>query len=180
MTSSAILWGMTQLRESNNPRINELANSIGALTLFLSGQLDIGGSIEWRRELVDNGLDAFYNSYGLGLGAGGSVANQEIIGPVAGRFTSMHNFWIELMVEGGIFISILVCFWILSIIYKLFIISRTTNDSWLKYYSESLFLSTTAFIPAAIAASSTIYFFPMWIMFGLAISAILLSKTKLN
>ena len=180
MTSTGILWGMFQLKESENPRINELANSIEALTLFLSGQLDIGGSIEWRRELVDNGLDAFYNSYGLGLGAGGSVANQEIIGPVAGRFTSMHNFWIELMVEGGIFISILVCFWILSIIYKLFIISRTTNDSWLKYYSESLFLSTTAFIPAAIAASSTIYFFPMWIMFGLAISAILLSKTKLN
>ena len=34
----------------------------------------------------------------------------------------------------------------------------------------------TAFIPAAIAGSSTIYFFPMWIMFGFAISVILLSK----
>ena len=176
MTSVGILWSMSQLRESENPRINELANSIEALTLFLSGQLDVGGSIEWRRELVNNGLEAFYNSYGLGLGAGGSVANQEIIGPVAGRFTSMHNFWIELLVEGGIFIAIIISCWLLSIIYKLFIISRTTTNQSLKYYSQSLFLSVTAFIPAAIAASSTIYFFPMWIMFGFAISVILLSK----
>tara|TARA_Y100000768_G_scaffold521_1_gene411 strand:+ start:49782 stop:51080 length:1299 start_codon:yes stop_codon:yes gene_type:complete len=176
MTSVGILWSMFQLRESENPRINELANSIEALTLFLSGQLDVGGSIEWRRELVDNGINAFYNSFGLGIGAGGSVSNQEIIGPVAGRFTSMHNFWIELLVEGGIFIAIIISFGILSIIYKLFIISRTTPDNELKYFSQSLFLSVTAFIPAAIAASSTIYFFPMWIMFGFAISVILLSK----
>ncbi len=174
--SIGIIWGMFQLSESENPRINELANSLEALTLFLSGQLDVGGSIGWRRELMHNGLNAFYNSYGLGIGAGGSVANQEIIGPVAGRFTSMHNFWIELLVEGGIIVGLTFSFWILSIIYKLFIISRTTKSYRLKYYSQSLFLSITAFFPAAIAASSTIYFLPMWIMFGFAISVILLSK----
>ena len=174
------LLGMQQLRESENPRINEVANSIEALTLYLSGEIDVGGSIEWRRELVNNGIDAFYNSYGLGIGAGGSVANQELIGPVAGRFTSMHNFWVELLVEGGIIVGILIFFWLLSIIYKLFIISRTTTNNGLKYYSQSLFLSVTAFIPAAIAASSTIYFFPMWIMFGFAISVILLSKTQVS
>ena len=165
-----------ELRESENPRINEVANSVEALTLFLSGEIDVGGSIEWRRELVENGLNAFFSSYGLGLGAGGTVANQEMIGPVAGRFTSMHNFWIELLVEGGIIVGLTFSFWILSIIYKLFIISRTTKSYRLKYYSQSLFLSITAFFPAAIAASSTIYFLPMWIMFGFAISVILLSK----
>lgn len=174
------LMGMQQLRESENPRINEVANSIEALALYLSGEIDVGGSIEWRRELVDNGIDAFYNSYGLGIGAGGSVANQELIGPVAGRFTSMHNFWVELLVEGGIIVGILIFFWLLSIIYKLFFISRKTINKRLKYYSQSLFLSVTAFIPAAIAASSTIYFFPMWIMFGFAISVILLSKNEYN
>jgi len=136
--------------------------------------------LEWRRELVDNGLKAFYDSNGLGLGAGGSIANQEIMGPVAGRFTSMHNFWIELLVEGGIFVAIIIIFWLLSIIYKLFVISRTSTHTRLKYYSQSLFLSVTAFIPAAIAASSTIYFFPMWIMFGFAISVILLSTKESN
>ena len=35
-----------------------------------------------------------------------------------------------------------------------------------------------SFIPAAIAASSTIYFFPMWIMFGMAIAVISLYKKQ--
>ena len=176
LSSITLLWGMSQLRESENPRINELANSIEALSLYLSGNIDIGGSLEWRRDLVENGLNAFSNTYGVGLGAGGSVANQELIGPVAGRFTSMHNFWIELLVEGGIFIAIITSFWLLSIIYQLFIISRTSNHDRIVYYSQSLFLSMIAFIPAAIAASSTIYFFPMWIMYGFAISVIIISK----
>ena len=168
------------LRESENPRINEVANSVEALTLFLSGEIDVGGSIEWRRELVENGLNAFFSSYGLGLGAGGTVANQEMLGPVAGRFTSMHNFWIELLVEGGVFVAIIIIFWVLSLIYKLFIISRTTSEKTIQYYSESLFLSMVVFIPSAISASSTIYFFPMWIMFGFAISVIILSKNEYN
>ncbi len=169
-----------ELRQSENPRINEVANSVEALTLFLSGEIDVGGSIEWRRELVNNGLNAFFSSYGLGLGAGGTVANQEMLGPVAGRFTSMHNIWIELLVEGGVFVAIIIFSWILSLIYKLFIISRTISERKMQYYSESLFLSMVAFIPSAISASSTIYFFPMWIMFGFAISVIILSKNEYN
>ncbi len=176
----SIIWAMFQLSESENPRINELANSVEALVLFLSGDVDIGGSIEWRRELVDNGLKAFYESNGLGLGAGGSVANQQIIGPVDGRFTSMHNFWIELLVEGGVFVAIATLIWISSMTLNLFFISRTSKDAMLKYYSQSLFLSLTSFIPAAIAGSSTIYFFPMWIMFGFAISVILIAKREIN
>ncbi len=171
-------FGIQELRESQNPRINEVANSLEALNLFLSGEIDIGGSIAWRRELVDNGLNAFYSSYGLGLGAGGAVANQEILGPVDGRFTSMHNFWIELLVEGGVFVATIIFFWLLSLIYKLFIISRTNTHKAIQYYSESLFLSLMAFIPSAISASSTIYFFPMWIMFGFAISVIILSQIE--
>ena len=90
--SFVIIFSISQFRDSENSRLNELANSFQALRLFVSGDIDLGGSIEWRRKLVDNGLDALVRTNGLGLGAGGTVANQEIIGPVAGRFTSMHNF----------------------------------------------------------------------------------------
>ena len=34
ITSSVILWGMSRLADSDSPRINELANSIEALSLF--------------------------------------------------------------------------------------------------------------------------------------------------
>ena len=30
-----------------------------ALALYLSGDIDVGGSLEWRRNLVDNGIAAF-------------------------------------------------------------------------------------------------------------------------
>ena len=171
-----LFWGMNQLKESENPRINEVANSIEALQLYLEGDIDVGGSIEWRRKLVDNGLKALSETYGFGLGAGGSTANQERIGPVAGRFTSMHNFWVEILVEGGYLITIIMFFWYLGIVYNLYLISKVRTKTRLNYYSQSLLLSMISFVPSAIAASSTIYFFPMWIMFGMSISVILLYR----
>ena len=161
-----------ELRESENPRINEVANSVEALTLFLSGEIDVGGSIEWRRELVENGLNAFFSSYGLGLGAGGSVANQEIMGPVAGRFTSMHNFWLELVVDAGILFACIFFLWYVSISWTLFKIGIQSKVSDLKYLGKSLSLSMIIFVPAAISSSSVIYFFPMWLMYGFAIATI--------
>ena len=176
LASLALIFSMISLKNSQNPRINEIANSVEALSLYFSGEIDVGGSIEWRRDLVKNGLIAFYDTYGLGLGAGGSVANQESIGPVAGRFTSMHNFWIEILVEGGLVVASAFFIWMINVQYNLYKISRNSVNDSLKYYSQSLFISLIAFIPAAIAASSTIYFFPMWIMFGMSISIIKLSK----
>ena len=125
-------------------------------------------------------IECFFKSYGLGLGAGGSVAYQELIGPVAGRFTSMHNFWIEILVEGGIIAFLIIIKLLSNLIIGLFIVSRRTENPKLKYYSQSLLLSVISFIPAAIAASSTIYFLPMWLLFGFSISVILLAKLHLQ
>jgi teichuronic acid biosynthesis protein TuaE len=148
--------------------------------LYLKGDIDVGGSLEWRRELVDNGIDALIASNGLGVGAGGSVAIQEKLGGVAGRFTSMHNFWIEVLVEGGVVFFGLILLWYGSIIFNLFKITKSNRNKKLSYYASSLLLSMIGFIPAAIAASSTIYFFPMWIMFGLSISVIYLYRKNLR
>jgi len=179
-TVIGMFWGMNQLSESENPRINEIANSFEAISLYLKGDIDVGGSLEWRRELVDNGIDALVVSKGLGVGAGGSVAIQEKLGGVAGQFTSMHNFWIELLVEGGVVFFGLTLLWYGSIIFNLFKITKSNRNNKLNYYASSLLLSMIGFIPAAIAASSTIYFFPMWIMFGLSISVIYLYRKNLH
>ncbi len=168
----SIIWGMFQWSESEDPRLNEVANTIEALSLYIKGDLDVGGSLEWRRELVDNGLDALKKTNGLGVGSGGSVAVQESLGGVEGRFTSMHNFWVEILVEGGVVFFILFAAWYGAIVYNLYKIIQSTRSGDLKYYASSLLLAMLGFIPAAIAASSTIYFFPMWIMFGLSISVI--------
>jgi len=176
ITSIGLIFSLSVFSNSENPRLNELGNSLEALNLYIRGEIDVGGSIEWRRELVKDGLEAFKKTYGRGLGSGGSVANQELVGPVAGRFTSMHNFWIEILVEGGALVFALGSTFLISLVFNLFIIARSNLNGSIKYLSQSLFLSLTAFIPAAIAASSTVYFFPMWILFGLSISVINLSK----
>ena len=174
-----LFWGIGNFKDSEDPRINEIANSGEALQLFLLGNLDIGGSLEWRRQLVNDGIDSLINSKGLGVGAGGTTAIQEKKGGVAGRFTSMHNFWIEILVEGGIIFGILGLIWYINILINLYTISRNKFSPELIYYSKALMLSMVGFVPAAISASSTIYFFPMWIMFGMAISIITLYRKSL-
>ena len=124
VSSFVIIFSISQFRDSENSRLNELANSFQALKLFISGDIDLGGSIEWRRKLVENGLDALARTNGLGLGAGGTVANQEIIGPVAGRFTSMHNFWVELLVEGGVIFGSITILCIINILIKVLVIQK--------------------------------------------------------
>ena len=116
-------------------------------------------------------MNSFFDSYGMGVGAGGSQAIQEKLGGVDGRFTSMHNFWVEILVEGGIIFFIIFAAWYGSITFNLFKIGRGL-DKEISVWATIIFLSMIGFIPACIAASSTIYFFPMWIMFGLAISII--------
>ena len=178
ISTITIFWGMYTLSDSENPRLNEVANTIIAVELFLKGDIDVGGSIEWRRQLINDGILALKESNGLGIGAGGATALQESKGGVAGRFTSMHNFWVEVLVEGGVIFSLLGLIWYLNILYNLFIVSNSQKSSYLVFYSKALLLSMIAFIPGSISASSTIYFFPMWIMFGMAISVISLYRKE--
>ena len=37
------------------------------------------------------------------------------------------NFWIELLVEGGVFVALLLLFWITNLIFKLFLMSKTNS-----------------------------------------------------
>lgn len=174
ITSMLMIIGIISLNNSDNPNINEIANSTKTAYLYLTGDINIDQSLNWRRELVDNGLRALYETNGLGVGAGGSVAVQEKVGKVDGRFTSMHNFWVEILVEGGVIFFILFFMWYIKILIKLFVIGRSRQNTKLIYFSNSVFLSMVGFIPGAITSSSTIYFFPMWLMLGFAENIIFL------
>ena len=167
-----IVLAMLALVDSENPNLNELANTVNTAIMYLSGDIDINGSLMWRRELVDNGINALVKSKGLGLAAGGSVHMQEKLGGVDGRFTSMHNFWIELLVEGGVIFFTTFIIWLSWVIIKLYTIARFSKNKNIKYYSSSLFLAVIGFLPGAISSSSTIYYFPMWVLFGLSLTII--------
>ena len=160
------------LKESENPQISEIANTFSTIQNILSDNILIGESISIREELARNGINALKNSYGFGVGAGGSVAIQEKLGGVDGRITSMHNFWLEVIVDSGILFGIVFLIWYLSLAWNLYLVGLRSKISHSKYFGKSISLSLIIFIPAAITSSSVIYFLPMWLLFGFAIATL--------
>ena len=161
------------LKNSKNHNIRDIAYSFDALKMYLSFEnLSGTNSISVRKTLIYNGIKALKESNYIGVGGGCSKAVQENLGGVAGRIASMHNFWIEMLVDSGVIFTLLFIIWYVYITLKLYLIGISTKDKIFKYYSQSLFLSMSAFFIGCISASSVIYFFPMWLMFGFAISTI--------
>ena len=168
----ALLSQLEKLKESENPQVSEIANTFSTIQNFINDDILFGQSLTIRQELAINGVDALIGSYGIGVGGGGSIAVQEKLGGVDGRITSMHNFWLELVVDAGILFACIFFLWYVSISWTLFKIGIQSKVSDLKYLGKSLSLSMIIFVPAAISSSSVIYFFPMWLMYGFAIATI--------
>jgi teichuronic acid biosynthesis protein TuaE len=161
------------LKNSKNHNIRDIAYSFDALKMYLSFEdLSETDSIGIRKTLIYNGIEALKESNYIGVGGGCSTAVQENLGGVAGRIASMHNFWIEMLVDSGVIFTFLFIIWYIYITLKLYIIGISTKDKIFKYYSQSLFLSMSAFSIGCVSASSVIYLFPMWLMFGFAIATI--------
>lgn len=174
------LTNLESLKASKSSKVREIASSFDVLyTYVFEDKKDRGDSIGIRQTLVKNGLEALKKSNYIGVGGGGSVAVQENAGGKIGKVASMHNFWVEMLVDSGVLFTVVFGMWYLYIIVKLYLIGIGTKISTYKYYSQSLFLAMSAFILGAVSASSVIYIFPMWIMFGFAIATINNYKRKI-
>ncbi len=167
------------LKESENSQIADIANTFSAISALLSNDLLVGQSLSIRQELALNGINALYETYGFGVGGGGSIAVQERMGGVDGRITSMHNFWLEVMVDSGILFALIFYCWYLMLFRDLFKLGRYSKNYFFKYLGKSISLSLIVFIPASVSASSVIYFLPMWLLFGLAITTLEI-QNKIN
>ena len=176
---SAFFTQIDGLKESDNPQVSDIANTFSAIQDFINDDIILGQSISIRRELAFNGIQALKDTYGLGVGAGGSIAVQEKIGGVDGRITSMHNFWLELIVDSGVIFAFLFFLWYISITWNLFKLGIQSENEEFRYLGRSFSLCMIIFIPSAISASSVIYFLPMWLMLGFAI-AILEADSKVK
>lgn len=158
-------------------KISEALSSFSTLKMYLtSNQANSkGNSISVRQYLVQKGMQEFQHTYGLGVGGGASKA---IFEKGNSPITSMHNFWIELLVEGGVLAGggfILWYIWIAIRLYHLYHKSKkipSILNSTIMYFSGSLSTSMTGFAVAAISPSSVIYVLPMWVMLSFAIATL--------
>jgi teichuronic acid biosynthesis protein TuaE len=147
--------------------VNRVLNIQGMIDKY-NGPANPKDSIWTRKQLMQNGMNAFIDSRGVGVGAGGSNVIQEKAGL---HITSMHNFWLELLVEGGSLFFIVFSCWYMKIVVSLYR-SYTTINGDIRYYASACALAMSGFLLGAISSSSVIYFFPMWILYGFAITTI--------
>lgn len=130
-------------------------------------------SVGIRQQLIVNGLKALKDSYGIGVGGGASIYVQEQYSSTR-NIASMHNFWVELLVEGGVIFFAVFIIWYISLIKKLYSIAwKSKNEN---YFASATSLSLIGFVPAAVSASSVIYLLPMWLLYGFAVSVVNVSK----
>jgi len=131
------------------------------------------GSIALRKELIKFGVNASIAHYGIGVGGGNSRYELEKIGGMGEKkIVNLHNFWVEILMEGGIIYLLAFMFWYCLMLWKLFQASRNVKDQRLKYFSKSLFVALCGFVVSAIAPSTVAYFLPMYVLFGFCISTI--------
>jgi teichuronic acid biosynthesis protein TuaE len=169
-----------RLKKSDNVRVAELAWTGDALYSYLFNKDESMSSIGYRQQLIQNGLDALRDSGGLGVGGGGSQAVQEKLGGVANNLSSMHNFWIEVLVDAGVIFFIFFMAWYLTLTFKLYKIFKCSNSCFYQYQTGSLFVSMSSFLVSAVSASSVIYLLPFWLMLGMAIVITNLYKYRIN
>jgi len=160
------------MKDSENQQISDIANTFSAIKNLINDELIIGQSLSIRKDLAANGINALKSTYGLGVGGGGSIAVQERYGGVDGRITSMHNFWLEILVDAGILFALIFFLWYGSLTFSLYKVGQASKSKFSRYLGKSISLSMIIFVPASISASSVIYFFPMWLLFGFAISTL--------
>lgn len=176
---SFIDFFIEKLKESEVDKLVEIATVGEALNQYLFEESNSSGSISIRQTLIRNGLEALVDSNGLGVGAGASNAIQEKKG-VFKDVTSMHNFWIELLVEMGIFFFVLFVTWYLYTLFRLYFIFKKSNDALIKFFAGSFFCSLTVFIVSNISASTVIYMLPIWLLYGFSLALIKINNIHEN
>ena len=166
------------LPQSINPfnSVNKrISNSVDAVfALFDDNQTS--NSLGARQELIKNALDELDNHLWLGVGAGNSKFIQEKNGKVAGKLTSLHNYWLEILVDTGFIFFLVFVFWYFKVVYELVLISNTNTK--LKYYSKSIYIAMLGLLISAISCSSIVYFFPFWILLSIGLLVIRLNEKE--
>jgi teichuronic acid biosynthesis protein TuaE len=129
------------------------------------------GSVYIRANLARNGLEFLYSTAGFGVGAGNAeywMANfaqydtRGILNP--------HNWWLEILINYGVFIFIGYVVVYIEIIRKLWNSWHEAAGREERIIAESLLLALIGFFAASISSSSIMAFTPNWMLFAFALA----------
>lgn len=136
-------------------------------------------SIGVRINLVRNGLLFLYSTVGFGVGAGNSeyyMANFAQYNTAG--ILNPHNWWLEILINYGIFIFIGYVIFYIEIIRNLWKIYRKKQIKGEKMICEALLVSLVGFFFASVSSSSIMAFKPQWLLFAFALSYLNYSRNR--
>lgn len=137
------------------------------------------GSAQHKYEVNKIILDSLSRTNYLGLGAGQSLKelenNQERLGE---KNFSVHNFWVEMLADAGLFFTIIFFIWYLSMIVKLVFIYYKEEESFFKNFSGALALSFIIFFISSMSPSSVFHIYITWLLFGMGAVVLNLNKNQ--
>lgn len=129
------------------------------------------GSLFQRVNLIRNGIYFLFSKAGFGVGAGNFeyyMSNFAIYDTEG--YINPTNWWLEILVNYGIFIFVGYIIFYLSIIWKLRKIYYEKPSRNEKIICEGLLVSLIGFSFASISPSSMIVFRPQWLLFAFALT----------
>jgi teichuronic acid biosynthesis protein TuaE len=128
-----------------------------------------GSSMQIRINLIKNSMQFITESFGFGIGTGNSEYYMQLFGKYPTHtIINIHNWWIEMMVNYGIFIFtgyLLIYFGLIFYLYKIF--KDAAGNS--RMIAEALCTGLVAFFLASISPSSQITLNYLWLLFAFAI-----------
>ncbi len=130
------------------------------------------GSGGVRNALLTDGLNIIAETNGLGVGAGNAESAGAGAGRLRPRVANLHNWWLEVLVDGGIVGLALYLLFFLTLLRGQARASRRTQDPFVRYMCLAGALSLIGWIIGSVGPSTAIHFAPMWIMFGLGMGAL--------
>jgi len=121
--------------------------------------------------LARNGLIFLYSTAGFGVGAGNAeywmanFARYDTAG-----ILNLHNWWLEILINYGIFVFIGYVVMYIGIILKLWHAWHKAVDRKERMIAEALLLAFIGFFFASISSSSIMAFNPQWLLFAFALA----------
>jgi teichuronic acid biosynthesis protein TuaE len=137
---------------------------------IISAQNNDSG-LDVRSNLIKNGIKFSINSFGFGVGAGNVefyMENKPIY--FVGNITNVHNWWIELLANYGIWIFTSYFIYYLALIILLFKAYYILENSKEKAVCESLICGLISFSISSFSSSSVMSFLPHWMFFGVSLA----------
>ncbi|OPZ74593.1 MAG: Teichuronic acid biosynthesis protein TuaE [Firmicutes bacterium ADurb.Bin456] len=137
-----------------------------------------GGEHSARMILINNALLELNRHSLMGVGAGNAEEHMKEYRTETFQILALHNWWLEILVNYGIFIFVLYVAFTGKLLVQLFLLTIRAGPGVIRMVAESSLVGLVGFPIAAVSSSSLAYSRVMWIFFGMALCALNLHNCK--